>query len=99
MKNVERNKSNFITNENHGRSGDNELEIGDFPTNINCLSRSTSKFGSEGKLSKLIRLYGLTDFLLLTPENPNAVASETHVKLLMSSFCISAFNTRWFVRY
>lgn len=77
---------------------DDDTTVDYFPMDVNCLSRSTRKFGNEEKLPKLIRLYNLTDFVLLTSENPNAVTSETHVKLLMSSFCISAFNTRWFVR-
>jgi hypothetical protein len=76
---------------------DDESVSSTFPMEINCLSRSALKLGSQEKLPKLIRLYDLTDFVLLTAENPSALTSETLVKLLMSSFCISAFNTRWLV--
>lgn len=69
------------------------------PVDVNCLSKNVSKFGFNEKLSKLIRIYDLHDFVLLTPytDSSNVFASETAVKLLMSSFCIAAYNTRWLV--
>lgn len=69
------------------------------PLDVNCLSKNVSKFGFNEKLTKLIRIYDLQDFVLLTPytESSNVFASETAVKLLMSSFCIAAYNTRWLV--
>lgn len=70
-----------------------------FPLDVNCLSKNASKYGDTEKLVKLIRLFDLQNFVLFIPtaESASVVSSESNVKFLMSSFCMSAFNTRWLV--
>lgn len=79
----------------------NDLSLNYLPLELNCLSKNISKFDQTKKLIKLIRLYNLKHFVLLFPVNDavSIVSSESYVKFLMSSFYMSAFNTRWLVLY
>lgn len=72
-----------------------------FPLDVNCLSKNASKYGETEKLVKLIRLFDLQNFVLFVPtaESASVVSSESNVKFLISSFCMSAFNTRWYIDF
>lgn len=75
-------------------------EVLNFFPEINCLSKKSTETKSTDKLLKLIHLFDLQSFVLLTEssESGTPIFTETNVKLLLSSFCISALNTRWLVK-
>lgn len=74
-------------------------QVLNFFPEINCLSKKFTEVESTDKLLKLIHLFDLQSFVLLTEssESGTPIFTETNVKLLLSSFCISAFNIRWLV--
>lgn len=85
--------------DNDGKKNDESVDLfrDYFPLDVNCLSKKPSKFGIDEKIKKLIRLYDLQNFVVFVPtaDSTNVISTESWVKFLMSSFCLSAFNTRW----